>query len=279
MAQLPSGGTPTAAAIKALLEGEQAAFRAALGLGSASTQASNAFDTSGAAAAAANASQPLAAALTSLATTSPSAYGKALLEVTNALKAREAIETNSMAQFEANLRNGLPEKFWWGLTYPFSLNQLVAAENEPKYSRFVPHRDIICRGLSVPLIVAATANDKCAIAMKAANGTTTLAASGAVENKMNGALGRVDIDFTEDVRLESGVSYHPGFQYGTKGGTAATLGTFSVVSLVLSTLADAAGSVLPEHRATATNGATFPFATSPALAGSGTAYAVIVRER
>lgn len=229
--------------------------------------------------AALNAKEPSDSDLEAIAALETTAYGRSLLTQANALKAREALETNSMAQFETALRQGLPEKMWWGLTAPFAFNTATAIEKEAKFTRFVPHRDIICRGVSIILSVAATANDECAVAMKGESGTATLAGSGAVLGKVNGSPGRQDIDFTEDVKLEAGKIYHPAFQYGVKGGTAASIVTFNLVNNVITTVIDPAGAPTSANRMTASNAPTFPFANTPSLTVSATAYAIIIRER
>jgi hypothetical protein len=91
----------------------KATARSNLELGSAALLASSAFDASGAAAAAQAASQPLDSDLTTLAGITSSSLGQQLLAIASAAKAREAIETNSLAQYERFvMREGMPEKFW-----------------------------------------------------------------------------------------------------------------------------------------------------------------------
>jgi hypothetical protein len=70
---------------------DAAAGRTALGLGTAATQASGAFDASGAAAAAQAASQPLDSDLTAIAALATTSYGRAFLALADAAAARAAI--------------------------------------------------------------------------------------------------------------------------------------------------------------------------------------------
>lgn len=81
---------------------DAAAGRTALGLGTAATQASGAFDAAGAAAAAQAASQPVDSDLTALAALTTTSYGRALLEAANlaALYVILAVDTDST--FAAN---------------------------------------------------------------------------------------------------------------------------------------------------------------------------------
>src|SRR5438105_4854768 len=70
---------------------DAAAGRTALGLGTAATTASTAYDASGAAAAAQAASQPLDSDLTAVAALTTTSYGRAFLALADAAAARTAI--------------------------------------------------------------------------------------------------------------------------------------------------------------------------------------------
>jgi hypothetical protein len=70
---------------------DAAAGRTALGLGTAATQASGAFDASGAAAAAQAASQPLDSDLTAIAALTTTSYGRAFLALADAAEARAVL--------------------------------------------------------------------------------------------------------------------------------------------------------------------------------------------
>jgi hypothetical protein len=199
---------------------------------------------------------------------------------TEQTRAKTAEAANALA-LELLQRGGLPEKFWPGLTlngFPlYQASSIIPTAAQVSHVRFVPPRNMTVRGLSLGCLVIATANDPCAIALKAENGTTTLAASGAVEGKLNAAAGRVDIDFTADVALEAGKIYYPSFQYGTVGGTAASL-LAAEVRGNSTAMAGMFGSTAP-NLFVGTSGPAFPFATSPAPAASGSRVNVFVRER
>lgn len=248
--------------------------RTNLGLGSAATHAHGDYDLAGAAAAAQAASQPLDGDLTALAGLITQPFGRSLLEALSAVKAREAIETNSMAQFDALERRGLLEKEHFGLSTQVGVTTLVTAANQMRATRFVPLRDMTVRGLSFVVSVAASVDDPCAIAILDTNGKTKLIGSGSVSGKMN-ATGRKDIDFTADLNLTAGHVYYPALQYGTLGGTAATVMAWSLANAFMSALiGEGSGNFLGEGGTP-----TFPFATEPALTSQGTPTLLIVRER
>lgn len=209
-----------------LTQSSAAKVRETLELGTAALQASGAFDAAGAAAAAQAASQPLDSDLTAIAALATTVFGRELLVLASAAKAREAIETNSLLQFEETVwRQGMPEKFWptlWDFRiWKFQASVQVAASVH--LCRFKAPRNITARGLSFVTVVASTANDECAVVMKDETGKKTIASSGAVASKLNPTVARQDVDFTADVLLEAGKIYYPGFQYNTIGGTAATI--------------------------------------------------------
>lgn len=251
-----------------------AAGRTLLGLGTAATQASGAFDAAGAAAAAQAASQPLDADLTAIAALATTTFGRSLLEAANAAAVRTAIETNSMAQFDALERRGLLEKEHFGLSTPTGVTTFAVVANAMRATRFVPLRDMVVRGLSWVVSVAASVDDPCAIAMLDTNGKTKLAASGSVSGKMN-ATGRKDVDFTADVNLTAGHVYYPAHQNGTIGGTAATVMAWAMANAFMSAIiGEGSGNFLGEGGTP-----TFPFATEPAPTSQGTPTLLIVRER
>lgn len=83
---------------RALLEvADAAAGRTALGLGTAATQASGAFDAAGSAAAAQAASQPLDSDLTAIAALTTTSYGRAFLALADAAAARTALSLGTAA--------------------------------------------------------------------------------------------------------------------------------------------------------------------------------------
>lgn len=81
-------GTPTAFGLALLLLADAAAGRTALGLGTAATQATGAFDAAGAAAAAQAASQPLDSDLTAIAALTTTSFGRSLLAAADAAALR-----------------------------------------------------------------------------------------------------------------------------------------------------------------------------------------------
>lgn len=252
--------------------------RTNLGLGSAATHPAGDFDAAGAAAAAQAAaiaaSQPLDPDLTTLAGITSTAMGQTLLAAASAAAARTAIETNSMAQFDALERRGLLEKEHFGLSTPTGVTTFAVVANAMRATRFVPLRDMVVRGLSWVVSVAASVDDPCAIAMLDTNGKTKLASSGSVSGKMN-ATGRKDVDFTADVSLTAGHVYYPAHQNSTIGGTAATVMAWSLANAFMSAIiGEGSGNFLGEGGTP-----TFPFATEPAPTSQGTPTLLIVRER
>jgi hypothetical protein len=195
-------------------------------------------------------------------------------------------ETRAKAAEAANLalierwvwREGMPEKFWPALN-GFRLwkpQTRIPVANEISLLRFEAPRNIVCRGLRLMVVSVATVNDPCAIILKAANGKTNLASSGSVSGKLNGSALAQDIDFTEDVLLEAGKIYYPGFQYGSVGGTAAGLLSAEVQN------GNSVGGVFGTSAGTAYVGAattTFPFVGEPTFATSSNRVYMIVRER
>lgn len=216
-----------------------------------------------------------------------------LSDLVNAVTARENIGaaatshthaesdvTGLIADLEQARRQGLPEKYWPALTdfQLFKPQSNLQTANSVHFLRFVcpPWRNLRVRGLTVITTIAATNNDECAVAMKDETGRRTLAGSGAVKEKMNATAGRLDIDFTEDVTLEAGRVYYPGFQYGAVGGTAATMVTLEMQHAA--GISGIFGSTGPNVYVSGPT-TTFPFATEPALTAATTRVLMIVRER
>jgi hypothetical protein len=252
------------------------AARANLGLGSAATHPVGDF-------------QPTDADLTAIAALSTAPFGRSLLELANAgagltaLGAAAASHTHAeaditglVADLEQIERRGLPAKWWWamsGLVAGFG-TATVGAGGAGLF-KFVPRRNMTVRGLSFITTVAATANDECAVAMKAANGKTNLAGSGAVAGKLNATVGRQDVDFLADVELVAGTTYCPAFQQNTIGGTAATFASWNLVATQVAALIGSA----PGEAFCMSANPTFPFATEPAPGVSSARPLLIVRER
>jgi hypothetical protein len=90
-----------------LTQASESAARTALGLGTAATQASSAFDSSGAAAAAQAASQPLDSDLTAIAALTTTSFGRELLTLANAAAVRTKIEAASTTEAEAKIPKSL----------------------------------------------------------------------------------------------------------------------------------------------------------------------------
>src|ERR1044072_6195113 len=100
-------------------------------------------------------------------------------------------------------RLGLGDKFHWGLSLPRQFTNGELVENAARYSLYKPPRDIIVRGLSYVVNTVAAGNDEVAVAIKSEDGATTLRESGKVAGKLNANTGRVDVDFTADIELQS----------------------------------------------------------------------------
>lgn len=186
--------------------------------------------------------------------------------------------TNLIADLERPMRGGLPAKEWPGITAMvnfFGGSLLMTTTRATRASRFVPMRNMTVRGLGFVTTIVASENHECVVGIADSTGKVLLARSAATPGMLN-SLGRKNIDFTEDVALTAGTVYYPFFEYGTVGGTTATLMAFTFAQPIG---AQAIGPEAPDALAWSMTAAAFPPTAFVPAYTQNNAVSLIVRER
>lgn len=237
--------------------------------------------------------QPKDEDLTKIAAVPTTTLGRSLLSGASSAELRSIINAPATAELAAEItareaaiqvrveaiaREGAPEKFWPALAgfKLFKTQALVPAANSGHLLRWEPPRNMTLRGVSFCTTAAATNNDECAVVLKDTDGKTTLAKSAATAGVLNAAVSRKDVDFTGDVAVTGGHVYYLGFQYGTVGGTAASLLSIEVNN------GNSVGGIWGTSPGTAYVGSatpTFPWATETAFSTASQRVYLIARER